>query len=236
MKLDQYFGAIFVVNLAHRKDRRREMEAELARAGIQATFFEAIEPKELGDWPSLGARGCFLSHYSILKRAQEAGLRSVLVLEDDVDFAADIAAKGPELVNQIAGQPWDFLYPGHVETIEAAEGSGLQLVEWHAGLLTTHFYAVNGTALPRVVDFLEQVNSRPNGHPLGGPQHVDGAYSTFRAQNPDVRTLIAWPVLGFQRSSRSDVTLSRLDSLPLIGQTINVARKLRSNVLRRLYG
>ena len=35
--------------------------------------------------------------------------------------------------------------------------------------------------------------------------HVDGAYSLFRAQNPEMLTLIATPSMGGQRSSRSDI-------------------------------
>ena len=58
----------------------------------------------------------------------------------------------------------------------------------------------------RPVLFMEELQQRPPGHPDGGPMHIDGAYSTFRVQNPDVVTLIASPNLGWQRSSRSDVT------------------------------
>jgi hypothetical protein len=232
MRLDQYFAAVFVINLVDRSDRRRDMEAELKRAGIKATFFNATRPTELGDWPSLGAKGVFLSHYSILKIALETGLSNVLVLEDDVDFSANVAEMESQLLRELGDQPWGFLYPGHVEKIAAPKRPGTQLVEWHSGLLTTHFYAVNGSVLPRLVQFLEQAKSRPNGHPLGGPQFIDGAYSMFRAQNPDVRTLIAWPVLGSQRSSRSDITPSRIDSLPLVRETIDGVRRLRRLISR----
>ena len=72
--------------------------------------------------------------------------------------------------------------------------------------MTTHFYAVNGRIFDRLLRFLEELQRRPPGHPDGGPMHLDGAYSTFRDQNPDVVTLIASPNLGWQRTSRSDIT------------------------------
>ncbi len=62
---------------------------------------------------------------------------------------------------------------------------------------------------------------------MGGPQHFDGALSMFREQNPDVRTLIARPRLGFQRRSRSDISSAWYDRLPLAGWLINLGRRVR---------
>ena len=93
------------------------------------------------------------------------------------------------------------------------------------GIQTTHFYGVNGQILDRLIAFLEQLQQRPSGHPDGGPMHVDGAYSTFRAQNPDITTLIAEPNLGWQRISRSDINASAwYDYLPLVRDVANAAR------------
>ena len=47
-----------------------------------------------------------------------------------------------------------------------------------------HFLLINAAALTTVIKGLETILSRPAGHPLGGPMHVDGAYTTIRAQNP----------------------------------------------------
>ena len=35
--------------------------------------------------------------------------------------------------------------------------------------------------------------------------HVDGAYSTIRSQNPQLKTYAIAPVLGHQRPSRTDI-------------------------------
>ena len=59
----------YVINLEDRTDRRAEMEQQLRRVGWQAAFVAAIRPVDAGDFPSVGARGCFLSHLATLKQA-----------------------------------------------------------------------------------------------------------------------------------------------------------------------
>src|SRR5690606_31802208 len=93
------FEAIYVINLAYRADRRLEMSAELARLGLsfddpKVTLFAAVRPEDAGEFPSVGARGCFMSHLGILHSALALGLRSILILEDDADFTADFVNLG----------------------------------------------------------------------------------------------------------------------------------------------
>lgn len=72
-------------------------------------------------------------------------------------------------------------------------------------LMGSHFLAIRGEVLPFLIDYLKAMLGRPGGHPEGGPMHVDGAYSWFRAANPQYRTLLCDPPLAFQRSSRTDI-------------------------------
>jgi len=225
VKLNNYFAQVHVINLPERRDRRREMQTQLKRVGLRADFFPAVRATEVGDWPSLGTRGCFQSHYEIVKRAQQTGARNLLVLEDDLDFVPVLPALEANLVAALGNQPWDLLHLGHVERLP--EETELKLIEWQAPIMTAHFYAINGRIFARLLKFLELVQSRPAGHPLGGPQHYDGALSMFRAQNPDLRTLIVSPNLGVQRSSRSDIHFAWYDKVPLVGAAINAARRIR---------
>ena len=226
------FDRIAIINLPTRSDRRREMRAELSRLGLQPRpgsidFFPAIRATELGDWPNLGARGCFLSHYTVLKEARDRGLRSVLVIEDDCCFTAAMVARQAELAALLNREEWDMAHLGHVEA--APPGPEL-LRRWDEPVMTAHLYCVSHTVLDRLVQFLEQVMERPNGHPDGGPQHFDGALWMFRQQNPDVRTLIAAPTLATQRSSRSDIHGRWRDRAPVIRNVVNLLRKARAAV------
>lgn len=74
----------FFINLDRRVDRRLETEAELARMGIQAERFPAIEREP-------GGLGCTQSHIEVLKLARARGYESVMVLEDDFSFVVDQA-------------------------------------------------------------------------------------------------------------------------------------------------
>jgi glycosyl transferase family 25 len=71
---------IFYINLAHRHDRRCEIERELDHFGLQYERFEAIST------PGCGSIGCSYSHLGVLKLARERGYKNVLIFEDDFQF------------------------------------------------------------------------------------------------------------------------------------------------------
>ena len=230
MRLLDHFERIYIVNLAERADRRRQMDAELASFGLRADgrrirYFRAIRPEDAGEFPSLGARGCFMSHLAIVGEALADGLSSVLVLEDDLGFSPLLCEVPPAMVDRLRAGRWDFAYLGHVAT--SSESARPAWQETALPLATTHFYALNGPVIGRVHEHLQACLRRPPGHPLGSPMHVDGAYSVFRMHHPEVVTLIATPSLGGQRSSRSDIHPNRwYDRLPLSRQLVGLAREL----------
>ena len=207
-----YFERIEIINLVERNDRRQEMLAQLKRLDLsplpgRVEFFSAQRPTRMGDWPSVGARGCFLSHYEVLRRARDEGLRNILVLEDDCDFAPEFVKQQYRLTQALSETAWDILYLGHRERVDS--NGSISLLAWSRPLMTAHAYAVDGVVLPRLVKHLEKVMDRPRGHPEGGRQHYDGALSTFRSQNEEIRTVIVVPSLATQRSSRSDINKNR---------------------------
>jgi glycosyl transferase family 25 len=71
---------IFYINLAHRQDRRTEIERELDAFGLSYERFDAIST------PGCGSIGCSYSHLGVLKLARERGYKNVLILEDDFQF------------------------------------------------------------------------------------------------------------------------------------------------------
>jgi glycosyl transferase, family 25 len=200
-------------------------------------FFSAIRPADQEDWPSIGARGAFMSHYAVAKKARDRGLRNILILEDDCDFKPAFLDFQEELIGILAAERWDIIHLGHLIDLAEMKLSGTgqkpRLIPWHAGVLGAHCYAFNNTILDCAVAYFELVARRPAGHPLGGPQHYDGALSMFREQNPDAITLIASPTLAVQRSSRSDITARWFDAVPGCQTAVDVLRRLRRRIESR---
>lgn len=216
-----------VINLSHRTDRRAAMEAELARVGWQAEFFPAIRPESSAGFPSIGARGCFLSHLTILRQARSSSAEHLVVMEDDLNFDRHFTERWPEALTALTEtKGWSLFYPGH--TLGQMR-PGLSQVPHNAPIQCTHFMIFNREALDKIIAGLELILSRPPGHPLGGPMHVDGAYSTIREQNPALTTLCHTPSLGYQRPSKTDIGHQKwFDRIGSLQRVVQLGRRLKS--------
>jgi glycosyl transferase family 25 len=204
------FDRIYVINLPERADRRREMAVELGRIGLRVDdplvqFFPAVRPPDRGDFESIGARGCFLSHLGVLKDSVARGYGSILILEDDVDWTPAALAKGAS-AEALRGSEWAFLHGGQGHDRAAADGviSMVSLAP-EQDFRLTHFIGLRGAIIGQLVVYLEAMLARPAGSPDGGPMHVDGAYSWFRRAHPEVAACVCAPSVARQRSSRSDI-------------------------------
>jgi hypothetical protein len=231
MKLIEYFDMIRIISLPSRPDRRREVVGELARHGMslepgKVEFFDAIRPATDGGFASVGLHGCFLSHLQVLRESRAAGLSRVLILEDDFQLSRKFGEYQGAIVDQLRGRRWDLVYLGHRIATGPAPAPGLIPFGEHVEL--THCYGVDGAIFDRFIAFLEQLLTRPPGHPDGGPMSPDGAITTFRARNPDVVTLIAAPSLCWQRSSRTDNhPLRWIDRAPVVRDLVGLARRVK---------
>jgi glycosyl transferase, family 25 len=230
MDLAALFDAITIVNAAHRTDRRQAMRGTLRRIGLdpdgpKVTWFPAIDPKSAAGFGNPGTRGCFLSHVAILNIARNAGHQRVLILEDDCEFAPDFADRQAEVAAWLDSTPWDIAYLGHVEPISGPP----RLVTWgpEATVGLTHCYAVTGNVLSRLSGYLEAITLRSPGSPRGGPMALDGAFGWFRRHNPDVQTVLVTPSLAHQRSSRSDLSPSWFDRVPVLREAAENVRVWR---------
>lgn len=227
------FDSVRIINLPERTDRRREMTRELERVGANGNprlaFFDAIRPDDAGPFPSRGARGCFMSHLQVLRQAVADDVGSLLILEDDLDFAVDVPDAVARQLRPLTGGGWNIfygtyrLYEPHLPPPAGA------VLPPDAAVETASFVAFDRAVLPRIVRFLEDMLQRPAGSPDYGPMHVDGAYSIFRLLNPDVATYVAPVQLGFQRSSRSDISETQrfFDKVPGLRWIANMARAMR---------
>ena len=232
--------AVYVINLPSRRDRRREMNAQLARLGLSfdhdaVTLFPAVRPDGPGEFPSIGARGCFMSHLGVLEDAGRRGLKSLLILEDDADFTPDFLSLGEPHAAAIKNGSWDILYLGYDidggHPVDSGAEDGLvRPISASTPIRLTHAMMIRCDASLPLAAYFRTMLTRPAGHPDGGPMHVDGAYSWFRRDHPDRRTAAAVKQWAVQRSSRTDVhDVGWKERIPFI----NLIRRVRNSAHRR---
>jgi hypothetical protein len=240
--LPELFGATYLINLTERTDRLRSSKAQFERVGWAigthgVRIFPALRFADPAGFLNAATRGCFHSHLECLRRSQADGCRSVLILEDDIAFTSSLPRLTPSIGSYLANQAWDFVYFGHYWTgdIPTADRNTnenrMRFDVWTSDLSGGHFYAVSGRILPRLISHLHNLaNGRP-GDQTNRPMPVDGAYNIFRRDNPDVRCLIAYPKLGWQTASRSDISPHVFDRLTFLRP---VSRSLRN--LKGMWG
>lgn len=228
---------IYVINLPHRTDRRAEISEQLRKVGFDissppVTVFPAVRPEDSGPFSSVGARGCFLSHLGVLKDALERNYEQILILEDDADFSVDLLSLDAASIPPMLELSWTFFYLGY--WVEASPGKPNQHVpplltaSSTTPIQTLHAVMVRRTAIEKLVPYLEAMLARPPGDPAGGPMHVDGAYSWFREEHPELTTVMPPTQWAIQRSSKTDIAqLGWKERIPFIAQV----RRLR-NILR----
>ena len=119
-KAFEYFDKVFLINLDKRKDRLDRCNDIFEQNNVVDLVerFPGIVPNPSDNIPytkdtekiKIPLYGCLLSHVNIIKRAKAEGLKSVLVLEDDVDFInADYIDRS---VDQLKNKEWSLFYLG----------------------------------------------------------------------------------------------------------------------------
>lgn len=237
-KITDFFDQIYIINLAERVDRRREIEHQFKRIGLALPInnicvFPAIRPGSPGEFPSIGAKGCFLSHLGILEEATMKGLERILICEDDLNFARDFTKRAPDILKTLCEIEWALFYGSYriEEKFQKLCDSELAVLPSTSAVQTTHFIALQGPSITLASQYLKAILDRPAGDPRGGPMHVDGAYTWFRKENPQFRTLLAIPELGYQRPSRSDIFAATwYDRAPVLSTAIEAFRRAKSAV------
>ncbi|KAG5279233.1 hypothetical protein AALO_G00075540 [Alosa alosa] len=129
------FDEVFMINLQRRADRRERMLRALREQEIDCKVIAAVDGKAMnvsevhdmgihmlpgyndpyhGRPLTKGELGCFLSHYNIWKEIVERGLRTSLVIEDDLRFEVFFKRRLQNLMMEIEseGLDWDLIYIG----------------------------------------------------------------------------------------------------------------------------
>jgi glycosyl transferase, family 25 len=164
---------------------------ELQQAGIPFTIgkvelFAAIKPDSPGEFPSIGYRGVFLSHLTILKQAKSQGLNNVLIMEDDLEIRSDFRRYEENILNELIDQDWDIVHFGYCgQPVGNLSAVSLPILQAFSGeIIGTQFYAVNSRIFDQLIDFFEVILTRPADHPDGAPMSPDGVLNIFKWQFP----------------------------------------------------
>lgn len=103
---------ILIINVRSFVERRKHIEAQLARFGLAGDFVHEFDAEDVdpdtdrayfrGTGLRPGQKSCSLKHAVALKRIQERGWRRALVLEDDAVLSDDFVAGLAQALNEAA--------------------------------------------------------------------------------------------------------------------------------------
>jgi GR25 family glycosyltransferase involved in LPS biosynthesis len=117
-KIENYYASF--VNLDHRGDRLQHMFEQLNRIGLNATRTRGMKPEEYkGDFSKVatmfkrtqGAVGCHFSQVQVMKDAL-ARDKHAFVMEDDLVFCEDFAARWDYIQDWMDTNSWDVVWLG----------------------------------------------------------------------------------------------------------------------------
>ncbi len=130
------------------------------------TLFPAARPDDPGQFPSIGARGCFMSHLGVLKNAKIKGYSNILILEDDANFAPGFLNSGEKDAAILEGDDWDILYFGydiHGEISEVdGENSHFLHLSPSTGVGLTHALMIRQQTIEEIILYFEAMMARPD--------------------------------------------------------------------------
>ncbi|MEM9681469.1 MAG: hypothetical protein AAF901_14195, partial [Bacteroidota bacterium] len=223
-----------------RKDRLSSIRKQIKRLdlGDKAQWFPGLKFKEPGEFPKASVRGCVMSNYEILAQAAKDKVKHLLMLQEDCVFSRRLIHSETKILEQLNSLDWDFVYFGYQLYLDNQKVSSpkesehfFPLVDPTQNIRQTHFWACHQRVTQRLVTFMENTFDRPRNHPDCGPMYFDGYMNEFRRRNPDVKTLIAKPMLGWQLYSASNLNPSKLDKSLLLTLPLGPIRAMR-NVFR----
>jgi glycosyl transferase family 25 len=223
MIFDQ-FDRVRIVNLPHRRDRRNQMNRQLAKVGLlgdsRVSYQRAYQFSDALNFRTAGSRGCFTTHREIITEAAEQG-QSVLIFEDDCDFTP--AAKNYRLEG-----PWDVFYGGYTASDPANPHN--------SDIIGSHFIGLSAAATKKAAVYFARypdpdfapdprAASEPGFNPAVRPG-TDGAYVWFRRAHPELVTVFAQ--IGVQRPSRTDIgRVKWFDRMPIVRSAAEWTRRFK---------
>ena len=198
MRLNDYFDAIFCINLDRRTDRWEASKAIFDKHKMDVIRISAVDGSALADGHiTRNELGCSLSHANVLERMVNENMNKILVLEDDVDFIEDLQGYFAAHVNSIPVN-WNMLYFGgnHINPPVKVNSAIAKINRTY----TTSSYAINrNTARAAIADI------------RAGRKQVDVVYSRY---HPGSMCYAFVPAIAWQRTDYSDIQGGVVDYTP----------------------
>lgn len=212
-KIIDYFEKTCIVSLPQAHRLRAQTSAEFKLVGWtidnnKVKFFDAIRPDQRLNFSSIGTRGCFESHLSLIKEfistTNDKNKGNLLVFEDDISFTIDLNYTPKSIANILEENDYDIIFFGYKSDDIKPSSNKFEIVTVpsNVSITTSHFYALHRRCLRDYIAHLEGILFETNPSSLGH-MHYDGAINWFRKLNPDIKTLVCTTPLGIQRPSRS---------------------------------
>jgi hypothetical protein len=159
--LDEFFEKTVVISLPRNASRRERLRKNVEESGIGGNFcwFDAIDGRERPAPPGWhsgkGGWGCLLSHLAVLRQAVDEGVRSLLILEDDVCFSAHTPRWLPVFMKALPGG-WHQIYLGGQHLL-APQPTDHPMVWVPGNINRTHAYAVSHAGAVRLLRYLSDL-------------------------------------------------------------------------------
>ena len=218
--ISKYVDKVVILNLKHRPDRLQESMVEFEKIGIA----DVVEPVEAIEH-DMGIIGCTASHYELVKFAKNAGLKNILIFEDDVNFHDD-----SKLVEEVIKSAFDtiskenltphmlylggnatHIHDGHDKSIPYHKQISKNLYQL-GGCKTTHAYVIFESLYDTIIEGFENTQWIPSEFRGDMRLNIDFWYLSRIHHNREKFNIYGvYPALAGQRASHSDIENRLMD-------------------------
>lgn len=194
--MNNYFDKVYCVNLDRRVDRWTECLNEFQKHRIEVERFSALDGTLLDNLTILlpGQLGCKLSHLSIIEHAKNNNLKSLVILEDDVEFHQNFNVELDECMSHLP-ETWNMIFMGanHIQHPTRLNDRIYKLNYSYSA----HCYAIHNSVYDLLIELLKS-SSEP----------LDVVYATLQSH---INAYVFNPHLAWQKPGYSDICEESVD-------------------------
>lgn len=158
-----------VINLKHRTDRRSRVEEHLNSYGMQYEIYDALGPDDskyanynISPTCTNGRRGCFLSHYDIIKNHTSDTILGIF--EDDVELSTDFLDRF-KYIEDTFNLPWDIFFLSSFYHLnndtkrwnidKEYEKTDIKYIHRTYGSFCLHSYLINPDSISNIINLID---------------------------------------------------------------------------------